>query len=245
MTRQSPVGVKSYQTSFCITNTPRALHPPGGASGPARLLSKVVENGTAKLLDVLQASLTGGHGSVKQELSPPWEVPLLLAQSASVRSAHEPSGRQQATRQEFGGPHNYALARTVAFLAGEIEQSTNARWTDDRDTFEQLNRAIETVLKGVETPKAVVASASSRAAGPPARKGRFSLGRAFALGLLHQVELVATKGGQESQPVSRLLRLASELAPALGPLLERTPHMSGVRFVSGAVEVEPKAQNKR
>ena len=147
--------------------------------------------------------------------------------------------------QEFGGPHNYALAKTVAFLAREIEETTNARWTEDRDTFEQLDRAIETVLKGVETPKAVVASASSRVARPPARKGHFSLGRAFALGFLDQVELAAAKGGQDSQQVSRLLRLASELAPALGPLLKRTPHMSGVRFVSGAVEVEPKAQNKR
>ena len=146
---------------------------------------------------------------------------------------------------EFGSAHNFALAKVIAYLASEIEETTNARWTDDRYTFEQLQIATDTVLKRIETPKSVVAPGSPRGVASPPPKDRFSMGRAFALGLLDQVKLSSADDGSGSQQVSRILHLASELAPALGPLLKRTPEIRGVRYVRGMVKVEPKPRRKR
>ena len=146
---------------------------------------------------------------------------------------------------EFGSAHSYALAKVIAFVATEIEETTNARWFDDRHTFDQLGIAIQTVLKRIETPTTVVAPRSSREAGSPSSRHLFRLGRGYALGLLDEVELSGSDDGSESGQVSRIRRLASELSPTLRPLLMRTPKIGGVRYVRGMVKVEPKPRRKK
>ena len=147
---------------------------------------------------------------------------------------------------EFGSAHSYALAKAIAYLASEIEEMTNARWTDDPYTFEQLQIATDTVLTRIKTPNSVVAPGLSLEAGSPPSKDRYyRLGRGFALGLLDEVELSGSDDGSESGQVSRIRRLASELSPTLRPLLKRTPKIGGVRYVRGMVKVEPKPRRKK
>lgn len=146
---------------------------------------------------------------------------------------------------EFAGPHNFALAKMIAFISGEIEKATNVRWTDDRDTFEQLGNAIAAVMERIETPKTVVAPGRSREVESKSPKQRFSLGRAYALGFLDQVEQSSSDDRSDGGQVLRALRLASELSPSLRPLLERAPNIIGTRFIRGQVEVESKTKNQR
>ena len=89
-------------------------------------------------------------------------------------------------------------------FAGEIEETTNARWTEDRGTFEEVELAIQTVLKRIETPTSVVAPGSPRERGAP------RLGRWFALGLLDKVEESNAVESSDGVQASRILRLASD-----------------------------------
>lgn len=146
----------------------------------------------------------------------------------------EDAAREQL-KQEFAGPHNYALAKIIAFLAGEIEDLMNTRWTEDLGTFKVVETAIHTVLKRIQTPAPAV---PREIVWSPER------GQWFALGLLDKVERTNVVDGSDSAQVSRTLRLASEVANEIKPLLKRTPNIHSIRLVRRLVKEKPKNRGK-
>jgi len=51
--------------------------------------------------------------------------------------------------------------------------------------------------------------------------------------------------GSDGVHASRILRVASDIAPVISPLLKRTPKIKGVRYVRGPVKVEPNSRRKK
>ncbi len=136
------------------------------------------------------------------------------------RSAIDDEARLAELHHEFKGAHNYALAKVIARMAGELGDAAWTRWSRDPYIFTEFRKALDTFLDALTPPQ------------PPERKPgdtetmlrslldpehRAEPGKALAEEWLRQISAAKISNNRDTVD----LRIAHEVADELAPLINR------------------------
>lgn len=140
------------------------------------------------------------------------------------RSFRDDAAQTERLYRDFGGRHNYMLAKALAKLANDIEDLSWTSWPDDEYAFSQFRAAVEVFLDALTPPPGTGRTEPSQSsyAGGQDPKSQAALGPKFARGWLDQ--FVAGQEPLESKEglhTSDNVRIAHEIGVVLGPLIRR------------------------